>query len=118
MSTKQLAEMYVRGRIRGDRDSFAEAGRGTNTVHAGHHGGLLRMHSAAPPPPAEYDAWLQAQATEKTKYGHTVVSGAKLRRAVVMRRNGCALAEIGRSLGVSGKTACLWLGSLPEELRA
>lgn len=117
MSAKQLAQMYVRGRIRGDLDNFAESGRGSNTVHAGHHGGLLRMHSATPPPVEEYERWLSERLSNDRR-ARPKITGAKLRRMVVMRRQGSEMAEIGRAVGLKGAGPRKWLAMLPPELAA
>jgi hypothetical protein len=83
-----------------------------------HAGTLLACHSAAPPPVEEYDRWLEATLTDRQKR-HAQVTGTKLRRMVVMKRNGCSLTEIGRGCGgFNPKFASNWLAKLPPELAA
>lgn len=115
MSAKGLAFKYLAGQLRGDRDNMAERGRGVNTVNAGHYGALLAVHSAAPPPIDAYDEWL-VTALSGDKRAKPKITGSKLRRAVVMKRSGCGIAEIRRAVGVSSVNE--WLNRLPADLAA
>lgn len=86
-------------------------------VHVYHRGPLVACHSTAPPPVEEYEAWLAAHPVGKR--GKSVVTAAKLRRMVQMKRNGCGLVEIGRGCGgLSGGTVHKWLNLLPSGLSA
>lgn len=84
-----------------------------------HLGAYATVHSAAPPPVAEYDEWLAARAP-KCRNGVRSrafnMTGAKLRRAVVMRRQGETLAEAGRAIGIGGPALMDWLARLPSHL--
>lgn len=111
MSNRQIAEMYVRGRLR-DTDAFTQR----NPVRQSTMSPFLRCHSDAPPPVESYDAWL-SEARSKDPRGKTQITGAKLRRAVTMKRGGQTAADIGRAIGVSGHSVWKWLALLPPELR-
>lgn len=117
MTVKGMASLYAAGKLRGDRDAFSDPSVTRNTFHADHKGVYLRMHSAAPPPVEEYEAWLAANPVGKK--GKSPVTGTKLRRMVVMRRNGCSLTEITRAVGMTAASAAKrWLDLLPSGLSA
>jgi hypothetical protein len=72
------------------------------------------QRKAAPPPVAQYDAWLDSVPSDcraKRK-----VTGARLRRAVVMQRDGYNISEIERATGYHGLRP--WIAKLPPELAA
>lgn len=120
MSAKGLAHLYAAGKLRGDRDNFVGPDTANRTLHCDHHGVFLRMHSATPPPAEEYNRWLADWIATSDKHGRgkTPLTGAKLRRIVVMRRQGSSLAECGRAVGVSPKPVLDWLARLPVEMSA
>ena len=115
MSKKAFAAMYAAGKLRGDRDSANP--RNSLSEFPGHLGAFLAIRSAAPPDASEYDAWLSLQLA-KTRGSTAKVTGAKLRRMVIMRRQGSTFAEIGRAVGLTSVTARNWLIALPEALAA
>ena len=92
-----------------------QTGGGARSVHIGV---FARIHSEAPPPVEEYETWLALQLAGTRGVKPNEITGAKLRRAVVMRRNGCGYREIGQSLARSGHNVKAWLERLPEGLRA
>jgi hypothetical protein len=72
----------------------------------------FRQQKAAPA--ADYDAWLASVFGEKgTK---RKIDGHKLRRAVIMRRNGHCVTEAGRIVGIGATCLGRWLAALPPEL--
>lgn len=90
-----------------------------------HEGGGLRsygvgvqlgLHSAAPPPIEEYEAWFAS--LKLTTQSLRIIDAKKLRRMVTMKRNGCSNSEIAYSMGVGAQTINTWLKRLPEGLAA
>ncbi len=90
------------------------------------HGGIgyadkfgtdLTMRSSAPPPIAEYDAYLKASNVRFRATNHsTQKTGYRLRRIVVMRRAGASWKECGEAVGISSQIAKEWVEFLPLEL--
>jgi hypothetical protein len=96
------------------------AERGTSnrdSVFAPHTGFRLACHSAAPPPIAEYDAWLESIRSDDPR-GKLKVTGAKLRRLAIMRRDGRTFKECGSALSMSTVIAMRWINRLPQGLAA
>lgn len=84
------------------------------------HRGLLRdavslVKAQQPVPPASaYDDWVNGKDGHWT--GRFGIAGCKVRRAVIMRREGRTYREIGTAIGRSaGKVGELFAG-LPDEL--
>jgi hypothetical protein len=113
MTTDKQKRGMAQERASAEKNRNMEGG-GARTVHSGV---FVAIHSAAPPPIVEYDAWLDLQLA-KTRGKQTKWTGAKLRRAVIMRRNGCSPPEIGVAVGYSSREVSNWLAKLPEGLRA
>lgn len=81
-----------------------------------HSGMFVVMHSAPPPHESEYDAWLSLQLA-KTRGTQTNITGAKLRRMVIMRRAGETYESCARAIGMSAASpARKWIIALPEGL--
>lgn len=76
--------------------------------------GLVRVQNAELASITDYDTWLSSAVSEDRR-AKTKATGAKLRRAVQMVRNGCSRAEIARATGCSSIMA--WVKRLPAELR-
>jgi hypothetical protein len=86
-------------------------------IHADKFGTDLQMRSAVPPPVAEYDEYLRRRNLRFRSPNHgTQISGFRLRRIVVMRREGMTWKECGEAVGVSGRTAKSWVEFLPMAL--
>lgn len=83
-------------------------------IHADKFGTDLQMRSATPPPVAEYDDWLRSG--NNRLHGNSPCTGAKLRRIVIMRRDGCNWSECGEAVGVTGGTAKNWVEFLPMHM--
>lgn len=77
----------------------------------------LIMRSSMPPPVEEYDAYLKSRnAKAKMMHHATQKTGYRLRRIVIMRRQGSTWKECGEAVGVSGNSAKEWVEFLPYEL--
>ncbi len=88
-------------------------------THADDFGTDLRLRSAAPPSVAEYDAWLRGRNVRAGNSAHkTNQTGWRLRRIVIMRREGCTWKECGEAVGVKAGVARDWTEMLPRELAA
>lgn len=85
--------------------------------HIDKFGTDLAMRSATPPPVAEYDAYLKSRNVRFSIHNHSAQkTGYRLRRIVVMRRNGSSWKECGEAVGVSATQAREWVEFLPLEL--
>jgi hypothetical protein len=102
---------------RATRSIKSDSGSG---AHLYHMATFLHCQSKAPPPITAYEAWLSQYHAEHNPSGRGVknVTGSKLRRAVVMRRNGCGLSEVGSVIGMGSSALKRWLDMLPPELAA
>jgi hypothetical protein len=67
-------------------------------------------------PVAEYEAWLRGRNRNRYMNGNNQSTGAKIRRIVIMRRQGSTWKECGAAVGVSGNCAQDWVEFLPFEL--
>lgn len=118
MSSFKCASMYRAVKV----VDVAERVKG-NLMLAPHMGAFVACRSAAPPDVTAYDEWLKAVQSSDPRGSARVgakfsVSGAKLRRAVVMRRAGSTFRDIATALGCSTPAAKSWLDRLPERLSA
>jgi hypothetical protein len=116
MSIKQraIATERMLGNIRSD---------GGSSCHLVSMAIYLRVRTQAPPPVAEYEAWYQENAAARGKRrvgcaGSAQMDGSKLRRAVVLIRNGHSLNSAGKILRHSAPALKGWLDRLPPELAA
>lgn len=72
--------------------------------------------ATAPVPSAEaYQAWFNSITTQHGKKCSDL-SGKKLRRMVIMRRQGSANKAIAEAVGLHAQTVSNWLCRLPPEL--
>lgn len=76
--------------------------------------GLVRMQSAPIAPASAYEAWLAA--AHPHHFRGSKVDGARLRRWVIMRRNGSDYSEIAKAFCSTAGTVSRWLQELPQEL--
>jgi hypothetical protein len=88
-----------------------------------HHAALIRCAPTLPTvwAVAEYDQWLAetlGHVADGAVRSKCRVTGAQLRRAVIMRQGGQTLRDIGKAIGVSESTAKHWLDRLPPTLTA
>ena len=88
-------------------------------IHADSFGTDIAVRAKKAGTVEEYDAYL-SKASRNVRYTQSfkVVhpSGAKLRRIVIMRRQGATWKECGEAVGVAGGTAKCWVELLPFEL--
>lgn len=100
--------------VRGMHD---QSGSGAHIYHKGHY---ATIHSSAPPPIEEYERWLSERSAgfDPLKGRRPPIAATKLRRMVVMRRQGSSLKECGDAVGLGFSQAKVWLDLLPEGLSA
>lgn len=96
--------------IRGMR---SDSGSGS---HLWHRAPFIHCQNAPLPSVEQYETWF-AQVRSADSRARTPLTGAKLRRAVIMKRGGQAAKDIGRAIGVGGCCIAKWLAKLPPELR-
>lgn len=113
-SNRTIARMYNQGALQSEFGGTA-GGKESRTVTAGHGGAFIAMHNTALPPVAEFDAFVSLQLA-KTRGKQSKMTGAKLKRVSMMRRNGCTLKECGRAIGVSLTCVKDWCNRLPAAL--
>jgi len=80
-------------------------------------GSRLRMGNHELPPVDQYEKFVHKMLAGTRGKPKCVMTGAKLRRAVTMKRNGCSMNEIRDAVGISVSTFYVWLGLLPEGMR-
>lgn len=82
--------------------------------HADSFGTDMAVRSKVPPPVAEYDEYLKGRNVQFCGTNHNIQkTGYRLRRIVVMRRNGSTWKECGDATGISAKAARSWVEMLP-----
>jgi hypothetical protein len=111
MRNGDIGSMYRANKIYSSPASTAKHG----TIISVHHNGRrLAMQAKPIAPVAEYEAWLRGR--NRNRYSSNQSTGAKLRRIVIMRRQGSTWKECGEAVGVSGNCAKEWVDFLPFEL--
>lgn len=112
--TVRRALAHEEASLRGLRDQTGSAS------HIYHRGIYVTCHSTAPPSATEYQRWFELHRSPDPRGRSRIktLDGAKLRRMVVMRRQGSSLVECGLAAGITGKAASEWLSRLPEGLAA
>jgi hypothetical protein len=113
MRNGDLGGMYRANKIYSSPASVAKHG---TIVSVHHNGRRLAMQAKPIAPVAEYDAWLQARNRNRRTHSGNKCTGAKLRRVVIMRRQGSTWKECGEAVGVCGSAAQDWVEFLPFEL--
>lgn len=111
MSDRAIGNMYRANKIYSSPASTAKHG---TIVSVPHNGRRLTVQAKPIAPVAEYEAWLRAR--NRNRYSHNRSTGAKLRRIVIMRRQGSTWKECGEAVGVCGSVAQDWVEFLPFEL--
>jgi len=95
----------------------ADTRKGGGIEHAGSFGTNIAIRSTAPPHAAEYDAYVISGNRPLRRSLHfNNVTGTRLRRAVIMRREGSSWKECAESVGLSSATLRTWLEFLPLHL--
>lgn len=111
MSDRDIGNMYRANKIYSSPASVAKHG---TIVSVPHNGRRLAMQAKPIAPVADYEAWLRGR-NRRTHSGNRC-TGAKMRRVVIMRRQGSTWKECGEAVGVSGSAAKDWVEFLPFEL--
>lgn len=109
MGNGVLAGMYASNRI-----YTSAVTKGTGLVVSAHHNGKNIAIQARPiAPVADYEKWFRSR--NRWNDGGKITP-AKVRRVVIMRRQGSTWKECGEAVGVSGSRAREWVEFLPLEL--
>jgi hypothetical protein len=108
MRNGTLANMYSSNRI-----YSSAVTKGTGLVVSAHHNGKNIAIQAKPiPPVADYERWFYGG----NRSGGGKITPAKIRRIVIMRRQGSSWKECGDAVGISGCRAREWIEFLPFDL--
>lgn len=113
MGDKVIANMYRANKIYSSPASTAKHG---TIVAVPHSGRRLTVQAKPVASVADYEAWLQARNRNRRTHSGNKCTGAKLRRVVIMRRQGSTWKECGEAVGVTGSVAQDWVEFLPFEL--
>ena len=109
MGNGVLAGMYASNRIY----SSAVTGKRGTIVAVPHNGKNIAIQAKPIAPVADYEKWFRSR---NRWYDGGKCSPAKVRRVVIMRRQGSTWKECGEAVGVSGSSARAWVEFLPFEL--
>lgn len=113
MGDKVIANMYRANKIYSSPASTAKHGTIVSVPHSGRR---LTVQAKPVASVADYEAWLQARNRNRRTHSGNKCTGAKLRRVVIMRRQGSTWKECGEAVGVTGSVAQDWVEFLPFEL--
>lgn len=113
MGDKVIANMYRANKIYSSPASTAKHGTIVSVPHSGRR---LTVQAKPVASVADYEAWLQARNRNRRTHSGSKCTGAKLRRVVIMRRQGSTWKECGEAVGVTGSVAQDWVEFLPFEL--
>lgn len=114
MGTKAIGNMYRNNKIYSG--SFSTEKHGT-IVSVSHNGKRIAMQAKPIASVAEYDAWIRTRNYHRYEGPYTKAKdGSRLRRIVIMRRQGSTWGECGEAIGVSASTARSWVEFLPFDL--
>lgn len=111
MSNRSIANMYCSGKIYTDA---AVTGKKGTILGVPHNGKYVAIQAKPIAPVEAYERWIANR--NQRRRGKIKFTGAKLRRIVIMRRQGETWTECGQAVGVDGNTARRWLEFLPLEL--
>lgn len=96
----------------GCRDRYLAGGK-AGLIYPGHFGAHLEVRSSTPPPVDQYNDWVSKN-IKGTGVSRRKMTGSMLRRAVIMRRNGCSWPEVNNAIGYSNTRKVI--ARLPLEL--
>ena len=110
ISNRTIARMYTQGSLHSDWGGGGVTSKTINSLGRG-----IAIRNLSLPHAAEYDAFVDLQLA-KTRGRQTKMTGNKLRRAAIMRRDGKGLKECGDAIGVTASCIKDWLDRLPVSL--
>jgi hypothetical protein len=113
MTNGDIRKMYVENRIYTSPYSTAKHG---GIVSVPHEGRRIAIQAKPIAPVADYEKWLRNRNRYNGGGGGSKCTGAKIRRIVIMRRQGSSWKECGEAVGVVGSAAKAWVEFLPFEL--
>lgn len=115
MSNGAISGMYRANKIYDAPASVVKHGNVVNLHTAcGHNGSRIAMRAKTVAPAAEYDEWLKSR--NRYVNSNHKCTGTKMRRIVIMRRQGSSWKECGEAVGVAGSAAKDWVEFLPLHL--
>lgn len=109
MSNRSIAGMYAGNRIYDP----AVTNKVGSIVAVPHNGKNIAMQARPIAPVSAYEEWYWSR---NRWYDGGKVTPAKIRRVVIMRRQGSTWKECGEAVGVSGSRAKEWVEFLPFDL--
>lgn len=110
MPNATLVRLYAQNIMYG---SPAVTGMRGPIVAVPHNGKNIAIQAKRIAPVADYEKWFRSR---NRWYDGGKCSPAKIRRVVIMRRQGSTWKECGEAVGVSGSRARAWVEFLPLEL--
>ena len=110
MTNGDIRKMYVENRIYSGPASTAKHG---TIVSVPHEGRRIAIQAKPIAPLADYEAWFRRGNGRGCGSKWSV---AKVRRIVIMRRQGSSWKECSEAVGVTGTVAKAWVEFLPFEL--
>ena len=111
MPNATLVRMYAQNIMYG---SPAATGKRGPIVAVPHNGKNIAIQAKRIAPVADYEEWYWNRNRNRNSGGKC--SPAKIRRVVIMRRQGSTWKECGEAVGVSPSCAREWVEFLPFEL--
>lgn len=115
MNNGAISGMYRANKIYSAPASVAKYGNVVNLhTAAGHNGSQIAIRAKPVAAAAEYDAWLKSR--NRYVNSNHKCTGVKMRRIVIMRRQGSSWKECGEAVGVTGSAAKDWVEFLPLHL--
>ena len=111
MKNGDIARMYVQNRI---YSSPAVTGNRGTIIAVPHNGKNIAIQAKPIAPVADYKKWFWSR--NSWGCGGSKCSPEKIRRIVIMRRQGSSWKECGEAVGVGGSAAKSWVEFLPFDL--
>lgn len=108
LSNGTIADMYSENKIY----SPSATNKCGLIVSAPHNGQNIAIQAKPIAPLADYEKWFRSR---NKRYGGKITP-AKIRRIVIMRRQGATWKECGEAVGVHGHYAKDWVEFLPFDL--
>jgi hypothetical protein len=111
MSDNAIVRIYRSNKMHISTASTAKCG---TILSVPHNGRRIAMQAKPIAPVADYDEWLWNR--NRRTNSNNRCTGAKLRRIVIMRRQGSTWQECGEAVGVKAWSAKAWVEFLPFDL--